>query len=96
MVNDGRPAANDVDGEHAFTMSRKQLEDLVIQACRKAAAVLVPPLVDRQELARLLGCSPTHVDHLRKRGLPTVPVGQYLVRFEPAKVVEWLREHGAA
>ena len=95
-MDDRRPAANDVDGEPAFTLTRKQLEALVIQAVRAAQGNGPPPLVDRQEMARLLGCSPAHIDHLRKRGLPTVPVGQYLVRFEPAKVVAWLSEHGAA
>jgi hypothetical protein len=42
-------------------------------------------------MAQLLSCSPTHIDHLRKRGLPSVAVGK-VVRFEPAKVLDWLRE----
>jgi hypothetical protein len=90
----GRPAVN--DNGHLFTMTRDELEELVDRAVSKALARgTEPPLVDKQALAQLLDCSPTHVDHLRKKGVPTVMVGN-LVRFEPAKVLTWLRESGAA
>lgn len=52
-------------------------------------------LVDKQDLAKQLGVSASHIDHLRKRGMPVVKVGA-MVRFEPAKVVAWLRDSGAA
>ncbi len=51
-------------------------------------------LVDKQTLAQKLCCSAAHVDKLRKRGLPVVHVGES-VRFEPGKVLEWLRHNGS-
>lgn len=51
-----------------------------------------PLLVDKQALARQLDCSAAHIDNLRKRGLPAVRIGA-AVRFEPARVLEWLRTH---
>lgn len=89
MTESRRPAANDNDP--AFTMSRAEFQALVGSAVQQAMlSTSAPLLVDKQDLARQLGCSPAHIDHLRKRGLPTVPVGK-VVRFEPAKVLEWLR-----
>lgn len=53
-----------------------------------------PLLVDRQTLARQLGCSAAHIDNLRKQGLPVVRVGHVkAVRFEPGAVLEWLRKN---
>ncbi len=89
------PTAN--DNEPVFTLTRTQLENLVTRAVREAmqAGIVGPVLVDKQDLARQLGCSPSHVDHLRKQGMPWVPVGQ-VVRFEPVKVLEWLRARETA
>lgn len=94
MQLDGqKPAANDGP---AFTLTARQLEELVERAVRQAlkSGSMAPVLVDKQDLARSLGCSSKHIDHLRQRGLPSVMLGK-AVRFEPAKVVDWLREHGA-
>jgi hypothetical protein len=50
-----------------------------------------PALLDRTGLARALSCSPSHIDVLRKRGLPTVYVGE-APRFELGSVLTWLRQ----
>jgi hypothetical protein len=82
-------SANDND-PLAVTLTRAELAEVVRTAVTQAVGG-ASRLVDKQELAALLLCSPAHVDHLRKRGLPWVPVGQ-AVRFEPARVIDWLRE----
>lgn len=82
----------------AVTLTRAELEALVERSVRKVIGARDggSRLVDKQNLARLLGCSAAHVDMLRKRGLPTVRVGQ-AVRFEPETVVAWLKtEPGSA
>lgn len=86
--------ANDT-GAPAFTLTSAQLSALVSAAVREAlsAGAGAPLLVDKQILARQLGCSAAHIDALRKKGLPTVFVGQ-AVRFEPARVLDWLRSQG--
>jgi len=77
----------------AFTLTSAQLSSLVSEAVTEAleahgqGAAL---LVDKQTLAHKLGCSATHVDHLRKRGLPIVRLGDS-VRFEIEAVLTWLR-----
>ncbi|HKO90007.1 MAG TPA: hypothetical protein VJU61_02580 [Polyangiaceae bacterium] len=77
-------------------ISVEELEKLVVSAVRQAIGSRTGGalLVDKQDLARQLSCSAAHIDHLRKRGLPWVPVGQ-TVRFEPAKVLDWLRQRPA-
>jgi hypothetical protein len=86
-------AANDGP---VVTMTRGELEALVSGAVQKAlsSGACGPLLVDKQDLARQLRCSAAHIDHLRKRGLPTVMVGQ-VVRFEPQKVLAWLEARSA-
>lgn len=74
----------------AFALTEEELLGLVRRAVGEAS-VPRPLLVDKQGLARSLNCSPAHIDVLRKRGLPTVNVGQ-LVRFEPDAVLAWLRK----
>ncbi len=74
----------------SVTLTRGELGALVEAAVTRAMAAGAALMVDRQGIAQLLGCSAAHVDALRKRGLPTLMVGQ-AVRFEPARVVEWLR-----
>lgn len=86
------PAANDNDAP-VYTLTRAQLEELVARAVCQALdkGIGGPVLLDKQDLARVIGCSATHVDQLRRDGMPWVPVG-HRVRFEPAKVIEWLKE----
>lgn len=81
------------DRPQEFVMlTREQLEELLRKVVNDNR---LPVLVDKQQLAQQLGCSPAQVDLLRKKGLPTVKVGA-LARFEPAKVVAWLKELGGA
>jgi len=96
LTDTRRPPANDNDGP-MVTMTRGELESLVSRAVGAALYLksTEPLLVDKQDMARQLGVSPTHIDHLRKKGMPWVAVGQ-VVRFEPAKVIAWLKESGAA
>lgn len=79
------------DADLVVTMTRGQLRELVREAARLANAP-EPLLVSRTGLAERLGCSPSHIDGLRKRGLPTVMVGE-AVRFEPPVVLAWLRKN---
>lgn len=81
------------DNTPAFTVTRAELMGIVRAAVRQELSCRML-LVDKQGLAQQLGCSAAHIDHLRKRGLPTVNVGQS-VRFEADKVLEWLRAQGA-
>src|SRR5512138_2127103 len=57
-------------------VSPEQLTALVTEAVTAALAQLEPTshpaLLDRNGLARACGVSPSHIDQLRKRGLPTV------------------------
>ncbi|HEY3493346.1 MAG TPA: hypothetical protein VGK73_01615 [Polyangiaceae bacterium] len=87
----GEPAANDTANSPAFSLTAKQLAAVVAAAVSDALSHQQELLVDKQSLARRLNCSPAHVDALRKRGLPTVLVGQ-AVRFEPEAVVAWLKQ----
>lgn len=79
------------DNAPAFTVTRGELWAIVAAAVERAMGAASALVVDRQGIARLLGCSPAHIDALRKQGLPTLMVGQ-AVRFEPAAVIGWLRE----
>ena len=96
MTDARRPAANDNDGP-MVTMSRGELETMIRRAAGEALqrAHSGPVLLDKQDMARHLSCSPAHIDHLRKKGLPSVSIGK-VVRFEPAKVLEWLRGQSEA
>lgn len=69
-----------------------ELETLVQGAVARALAehAGAPALLDRTGLARALSCSPSTVDTLRKRGLPTVFVGES-PRFELSSVIAWLK-----
>ncbi len=91
-----RPTANDNDGP-AFTLTRAELESLVNRAVSAALYLRStgPVLVGKQDLARQIGVSASQIDRLRKLGLPSVKVGDS-VRFEPAKVVAWLKERETA
>ena len=87
--------ANDVGKAPAFTLTSGELQALMAAAVREAlrAGEGAPLLIDKQILAHRLGVSAAHIDNLRKRGLPTVMVGE-AVRFEPARVLTWLRSQG--
>jgi hypothetical protein len=51
-----------------------------------------PALLDRQQLAKELGCSAAKVDRLRRDGMPFVRLGPGGVRrYELAPVLSWLR-----
>jgi len=89
-----RPVANDNDGP-AFTMTRPELEAMIRRAVHKERAHSEPVLVGKQDLARAIGISASQIDRLRKLGLPSVKIGEN-VRFEPAKVLEWLKQQESA
>lgn len=75
----------------AFALTEEELLALMRRAVGDAMERSQQLLVDKQGLAQRLDCSAGHIDVLRKRGLPTVMVGQ-AVRFEPPAVLAWLRE----
>lgn len=85
------------DNSPVWQITRVELMAIIRQAVNEAleAGGGVARLVDKPGLARQLCCSIAHIDVLRKRGLPTVLVGQS-VRFEPERVIEWLREQPVA
>lgn len=95
-MTDRRPTANDNDGP-LFTMTRAELEKLVNRAVGEALRLrgALDALVGKQDLARQIGVSASQIDRLRKLGLPSVKVGES-VRFEPAKVIAWLKESESA
>lgn len=53
----------------------------------------VEPLVTRAELATILHMSEDTVDEMRKAGMPWIPWGRRLVRFEASACVAWLKNH---
>jgi hypothetical protein len=95
LTNDTRRiAANDDDGP-VVTMTRREFGTLLRRAVQEERAHSGPVLMDKQGMAQHLGCSPAHIDHLRKKGLPSVSIGK-VIRFEPDKVIEWLRSQSKA
>lgn len=52
------------------------------------------PLVNRQQLASHLCCTPSAIDAFRRRGLPTVFIGR-LVRFRVSQVEAWFEDLAA-
>lgn len=96
-MTDRRVSANDNDDGPLVTMTRGELESLVGRAVSAALFLrsTEPALVGKQDLARQIGVSASQIDRLRKLGLPSVKVGE-AVRFEPAKVVAWLKERETA
>lgn len=73
------------------TLTAAELLGMMEQAARRVMGQTQAMVVDRMEMAQRLGVSAAHVDNLRKRGLPTVMIGQ-AVRFEPDAVLTWLRD----
>lgn len=49
-----------------------------------------PTLLDRTALARALSCSASHVDNMRRAGLPTVFLGE-APRFLLSDVLAWIK-----
>lgn len=82
--------------EGRFVMLPVDEVEKLVEGAVKRALASHSALVDKQELAQQLGCSASHVDALRKRGLPTVHVSPKVVRFEPAKCIAWLAEQKPA
>lgn len=83
---------DDIPGE-VIVCTPERLSSLVSSAVRDAIGSGAQLLVDKQTLAQRLSCSACHIDNLRKAGMPWVAVGQ-AVRFEPHKVLEWLKATG--
>lgn len=65
------------------------VRDAVDAAFAERAQETAPTLLDRNGLARALGCSAGHVDSLRKLGLPTKWLGD-APRFLLSDVLSWL------
>jgi len=56
----------------------------------------MPSLLDRREIAQLLGVSKRTIDNLVAQGLPYMLLGRRTARFDPAEVLAWVkRERGA-
>lgn len=93
----GRVPEGTADERLAVTLTVGELRQLVTDAAREAVAGRsgASLLVDKQDLAQQIGVSASQIDRLRKLGLPSVKVGES-VRFEPAKVLDWLREQKGA
>ena len=72
-----------------------RLKTLMASVVKAALGATQQLLVDKQTLAQRLSCSAAHIDHLRKKGLPVVRVGE-AIRFDPKDVMEWLRQNSGA
>lgn len=78
------------DNSEVIVCTPERLKTIVATAVKDALDTKSQLVVDRQTLARRLDCSAAHIDNLRKKGLPTVKVGE-LIRFDPEAVLSWLR-----
>jgi phage terminase Nu1 subunit (DNA packaging protein) len=56
----------------------------------------VEPLSTRAELAEILHVSESTIDEMRKAGMPWIPWGRRLVRFEASACVAWLKNQREA
>ena len=83
------------DSRLVVTLTVAEMLGMMEQAARRVMGQSQALVVDRMEMAQRLGVSAAHVDNLRKRGLPTVMIGQS-VRFEPEAVLSWLRDQRGA
>lgn len=79
-------------GASMVVCSAESLRALIASALEDALGKGSQLLIDKQMLAHRLSCSASHIDHLRKHGLPWVRVGD-AVRFDPAAVIDWLRKN---
>ncbi len=94
-VGEGTPAN---DSAPAFTFTRGELGAFITEAVVRALEARAPGepvLLDREALALRLGCSSSLVDKLRRRGMPTVRLGDS-PRFELEQCLGWIRKDGAA
>jgi excisionase family DNA binding protein len=76
------------------TLLQKWVADAVTDALLRVPAANggdAPALLDRQGLARQLGCSPATVDRLCRAGLPFIRVGEAR-RFSLERVLSWLEQ----
>jgi hypothetical protein len=62
------------------------------RALAKAREDTAPALLDRSDIARRLGVSPSTVDRLRREGMPATFVCSS-PRFELDRCLDWLRAH---
>jgi hypothetical protein len=90
-------AANDVGNAPAFTLTSDQLAAIVRGAVLEAlaekaaaAAAPAPRLLDRNGIAKAIGCSASQVDRLRQRGMPSERFGDS-PRFELEACMTWIR-----
>lgn len=85
------------DNAPAFTVTRGELTELVRSAVAEALTErqAAPLLLDREGLAAVLGCSSSLIDKLRRRGMPSVRLGDS-PRFELEACLAWVRKDGAA
>lgn len=88
--DDGTPNDNEV-----VVCTPARLKTLMASVVKAALGASQQILVDKQTLAQRLSCSAAHIDHLRKKGLPVVRVGE-AIRFDPRDVMEWLRRNSGA
>jgi hypothetical protein len=79
----------------AFTLTKAQLaemiENAVATAMRAAANDVTPELLDRNGIAKVIGCSAAQIDKLRKCGMPCERVGQ-TPRFRAKDCLAWIHD----
>jgi hypothetical protein len=68
------------------------VQDAVARALAEAREDAAPALLDRSDIARRLGVSPSTVDRLRREGMPATFVCSS-PRFELDRCLDWLRAH---
>jgi hypothetical protein len=78
----------------AFTLTSAQLSEMIERAVAagvRAASndAVASELLDRNGIAKVLGCSAAQVDKLRKNGMPCERVGQ-VPRFKAKACLEWI------
>jgi hypothetical protein len=89
--------ANDLGNVLAFTLTVEQFATIVKGAVAQAMADSAegsgpaPLLLNRNGIAKALGCSASQIDRLRQRGLPTQRFGD-CPRFDLEAVRQWIRE----
>lgn len=71
------------------------IRDAVADALEASRSPTLPTLLDREGCAEWLQVSTRTLDTMRGRGLPQVMLGDS-PRFEPAAVLEWLRDQKLA
>lgn len=85
-----QPALVVVTPDQLADIVRSAVADVLAEQCDDA-----PALLDRNGIAKALGCSPSSINRLRHEGLPHVLLGDS-PRYELAQCLAWLREHRAS